>query len=110
MERFFMHYTRRELLEMSFNREKQVFATPTDTPKEVVESPHLQARGWFQDVEYPELGTKIKHPGPIARLPESPMSIARRAPRKGEHTNEVLRKVLAMNDKDIADLRASGVI
>ena len=107
---FFSRFTRRELLEMAFDREKQVFAVPTDTPKDVVHSPQLIDRGFFVDVEHPGIEEPIKYPGAPYRLPESPWSIARRAPLIGEHNEEVYRGILDLDEDDLDRLRQQRVI
>ena len=110
MERFFGQFTRMELLEMCFNREKQVFAVPTGTPKDVVESPQMAARGFIREVDHPELERSIRYPGPPYLLPESPWQIARRAPLIGEHNDEIYRDLLHLNDDEIARLEQNEVI
>src|SRR5690606_33138077 len=54
-------------------------------PEEVFEDQHFHARGFFPDVEYPELGETYKHLGGSAIFPKSPWRIYRRAPLIGEH-------------------------
>jgi benzylsuccinate CoA-transferase BbsE subunit len=110
MLRFFARFTRRELLQLAFDREPPVFVVPTDSAKDVVESPHLQAREWLVEVEHPELGATITYPGPPYRLPASPWRIQRRAPLIGEHNDEVYREQLGLGDEELARLRQAGVI
>lgn len=110
MTSFFSRYTKLEMLEMANNRPNQVFAVPTGTPKDIVDSPHLQARGFMQEVEHPELGRTIQYPGPPVRLPESPWSISRRAPLVGEHNQEVYGDILGLGEEEIANLKRDGII
>lgn len=110
MERFFIKHTRMELLEMSFNRDKQVFAVPTGTAQDIIESPQSDARGFIIDVDHPELGETIRYPGPPYVLPESPWQLARRAPLIGEHNREIYQGILHFDDAEIAGLEQSGVI
>jgi crotonobetainyl-CoA:carnitine CoA-transferase CaiB-like acyl-CoA transferase len=110
MHRFFARFTARELLELGFGRESQVFVVPTDSAEGVVSSPHLQARGFFVDVEHEELGATVTYPGPPYRMPESPWRISRRAPRIGEHNREVYQGWLGMSDEELAELQRTGVI
>jgi crotonobetainyl-CoA:carnitine CoA-transferase CaiB-like acyl-CoA transferase len=110
LARFFARYTKREVLEKCFNRKDVVFSVPTDTPKDVVESPQLKARGFFQEVEHPELGKTIRYPGAPYKLPESPWGIPRRAPLTGEHNQEVYEGVLGLSTAELARLRERGVI
>ena len=110
ISRFFARYTKWEVLEKCFNRKDVVFAVPTDTPKDVVESPHLKAKGFIHELEHAELGKTIRYPGAPYKLPESPWRISRRAPLVGEHNQEVYEDVLGLNESEIARLRERGVI
>ncbi|MCH7801020.1 MAG: CoA transferase [Chloroflexi bacterium] len=110
MEGFFLKHTRLELLEMCFDREKQVFAVPTGTAQDIVESPQLDARGFMTAVDHPELGKSIRYPGHPYLLPESPWRLTRRAPLIGEHNSEVFQEALGLDDDDIMRLKQDGVI
>jgi benzylsuccinate CoA-transferase BbsE subunit/naphthyl-2-methylsuccinate CoA transferase subunit len=110
MHRFFAGYTARELLHMGFDREPQVFVVPTDSAEGVVSSPHLQARGFFTEVEHDELGKSVSYPGPPYRLPESPWRIQRRAPLVGEHNREVYQGWLGVSDEELAELQRTGAV
>lgn len=107
---FFSRFTGRELLQLGFDREPPVFVVPTDSAAGVVNSPHLQARGYFVEVEHEELGTTVTYPGPPYRLPESPWRISRRAPLIGEHNREVYQGWLGMSDNELEGLQQTGVI
>ncbi len=61
-------------------------------PEEAFEDEHFQARGFQVAVEHEDLGRTIRYPGAPYRLPASPWRIYRRAPKLGEHTEEVLRE------------------
>ena len=60
------------------------------SPEEAYEDPHFIARGFQVEVEHPELGRSIRYPGAPYQLPASPWRISRRAPRLGEHDDEIL--------------------
>ena len=63
------------------------------SPTQVVESPHLEARAHFVELDHPEVGT-LKYPGPGFMLDgANPMQTTRAAPRLGEHNEEILRKL-----------------
>jgi crotonobetainyl-CoA:carnitine CoA-transferase CaiB-like acyl-CoA transferase len=61
-------------------------------------------------VEHPELGTKIRYPGPFAKLSETPIQITRRAPLIGEHNEEIYVKELGMSHKEMQTLKKAEVI
>ena len=71
--------------------------------------PQLAHRRHFRTVEHPVLGP---HPAETHAIRFSGMepALRRPAPRLGEHTDTVLRDLLAMPDDEIARLRAAGVL
>lgn len=60
------------------------------SPEEAYEDEHFKARGFQVEVPHDELGRTFRYPGAPYQLPASPWRISRRAPRLGEHTEEVL--------------------
>ena len=60
------------------------------SPEEAYEDPHFVDRGFQVEVEHPELEGKVRYPGAPYKLPASPWQISRRAPRLGEHHDEIL--------------------
>jgi alkanesulfonate monooxygenase SsuD/methylene tetrahydromethanopterin reductase-like flavin-dependent oxidoreductase (luciferase family) len=59
-------------------------------PEEAFEDEHFVARGFQVEVDHDELGRRFRYPGAPYRCREAPWRISRRAPRLGEHTQEVL--------------------
>ncbi len=55
---------------------------------DIVRDPQLAARGFIIETEIE--GRKVRAAGPVARLAPSPWRLRRRAPRRGEHTAEVM--------------------
>ncbi|MGE3594611.1 MAG: CaiB/BaiF CoA transferase family protein [Dehalococcoidia bacterium] len=60
------------------------------SPEEVLQDPQFRSRGFPVEVEHPEIGKTITYPGAPYRFTKTPWSISRRAPRLGEHNDEVL--------------------
>lgn len=83
--------------------------SPLQPPSGFVHDPHPQARGFFVEVEHPEVG-KALYPGVPYRLSETPLSIRRPAPRLGEHNEEVYCGELGLTKAELAALRAAGVV
>jgi crotonobetainyl-CoA:carnitine CoA-transferase CaiB-like acyl-CoA transferase len=77
---------------------------------EVMQDPHLDDRDYWAEVDYPELGIKLKHPGPGGIFKGSPWQISRRAPFLGEHNKEILSGELGISDDEIGNLGKSGTI
>ncbi len=84
-------------------------AGPVYSPQQVLDDAHVRASGALQHVDYP--GTP--RPAPISatpiRLSATPGAIRRRAPRLGEHTDEILAR-LGYTPAEIAALRAQRVV
>jgi crotonobetainyl-CoA:carnitine CoA-transferase CaiB-like acyl-CoA transferase len=76
---------------------------------EALESEHLRARGAIVTVTHPTAGP-MRMVGPPIRLHGTPATAATPAPLLGEHTDEVLRKVLGYSSEAVAELRAAGVV
>ena len=61
-------------------------------PEEAFEDEHFVARGFQTPVEHEGLGS-VRYPGAPYRFEKSPWRISRRAPRLGEHDEEVRREL-----------------
>jgi crotonobetainyl-CoA:carnitine CoA-transferase CaiB-like acyl-CoA transferase len=65
---------------------------PIRTPDENLDDPHLRDRGFFVEVEHPELAATFPYSGGPFVAGATPWRFARRPPLLGEHTEEVLRE------------------
>jgi len=74
------------------------------SPEEAFEDPHFVARGMQVEVEQPQLGRKVRYPGPPYAFGKSRWMISHPAPALGQHTEEVLAEA----GIDVARVRASG--
>jgi crotonobetainyl-CoA:carnitine CoA-transferase CaiB-like acyl-CoA transferase len=73
-------------------------------------NPQLGARGLFETVAHPVVGSH-EHPALPVRLAGGHRRwYARPAPTLGQHTEEILRDLLGLDEGEIARLRADGVI
>ena len=80
------------------------------SPDEVMQDAHLEDRGFWTDVEYPEIGKTFRHPGPAAIFNGSPWRISRRAPLIGEHNEEILCGELGLSKTELAELTRAGSV
>jgi crotonobetainyl-CoA:carnitine CoA-transferase CaiB-like acyl-CoA transferase len=80
------------------------------SPEEVLNCPHLSARGDFVALDHAEVGT-LQYPGPGFFIDGvNPMLGGRGAPRLGEHNAAVYGGVLGFSGEELALLRGAGVI
>ena len=64
-----------------------------NAPEEAFEDEHFKERGFQVPVRHEEIDRTVVYPGAPYRLPKCPWSIARRAPRLGEHDEEVFGEI-----------------
>jgi crotonobetainyl-CoA:carnitine CoA-transferase CaiB-like acyl-CoA transferase len=78
-------------------------------PRATVENPQLAARGFYETVEHPVVGS---HPTPALpfRYKSVDRWLRRAAPALGQHNREILSELLGLDDAAIAELEAAGVI
>jgi len=105
---FFETKTKAELFEEALQR--GILLAPITTMKDVVESPHLAARDFWQEVEHPELGEKITYPGYPIKTSESFDRCPRRAPLIGEHNREIYEGELGYSKEQLDQRKTYGVI
>ena len=80
------------------------------TPDDLLDDGHLHDRGFWSQVEHPELGRSFTYPGPAGIWNDSPWRISRRAPLVGEHNEEVLCGELGLTRADLGLLTEGGAI
>ena len=79
------------------------------TVAEVCESPHLRARGMAVSLQHPKAGA-ITVLGVPTRLHGTPGSATAPPPLLGQHTDEVLTRLLRVPPARVAKLREAGVV
>jgi len=101
-------YGRDELLERA-----QTLRLPYATvrqPEALFEDEQLVARGYFVEVEHPELGRKIRYTGAPYLFNGSRWRVYRRPPLTGEHNREILLDELGMEAEELDALAAEAII
>jgi crotonobetainyl-CoA:carnitine CoA-transferase CaiB-like acyl-CoA transferase len=78
-------------------------------PEDWLSDPHAADRGFFVEVEHPELHRAITYPGAPYKFNGSPWAISRRAPLLGED-NAAVYAGLGLSPEDLTALRESGAI
>ncbi|SPH25131.1 Formyl-CoA:oxalate CoA-transferase [Defluviimonas aquaemixtae] len=81
---------------------------PILSMKEIMEDEGLRKTGTIVDVDHPERGRYVTVGCPI-KLSDSPVKVTR-SPLLGEHTTEILEKVLGYSGEDLARVIESGAV
>ncbi len=81
---------------------------PILSMKEIAEEQSLRETGTVVEVDHPTRGKYLTVGNPI-KLSDS-ISEVKRSPLLGEHTDEILKSVLKLSAKDIAEIKNSGAL
>lgn len=80
------------------------------SPDENVRDPHFQERGFFVEVEHPELRRRYIYPNAPAVMHGARYGIRHRAPLTGEHNEQVYSKLLGLTAQEVTRLRQERTI
>ena len=83
--------------------------SPANNIKEICEDPHIAYRNMLVDIDQPQVG-KIKIVGSPIRLSETPGEVYAPAPLLGQHSEEILEKLLGYKKAEIESLKDENVI
>lgn len=84
-------------------------AGPILSPQDVLNDPHIAAKGLFQTVEFPGLPNAAPIMQTPVELSDTPGEIRHRAPTLGEHTDAILQD-LGYTETEIAGFRAQRIV
>lgn len=104
---FFRRHTKEELFREALRRD--IILYPVSTVADLAENPHLRERGFFVEVEHPELGAVVRYPGPPWVVDGERVPVRRRPPLLGEHNAEVYGE-LGLGREDLEHLYRIGAI
>lgn len=79
-------------------------------PEALLDDLHLHDRGFWKQVEHPDLGRSFVYPGEAAIYNGSPWRISRRAPLIGEHNTDIFRGELGLSLEELSVLAENRVI
>lgn len=100
--------TRDEVLERCFATGAP--AGPLNTIADIFGDRQFHARRTLVAIDDEDVGETVIVPGVLPRMSETPGEIRHLGPRHGEHTDEVLRDILGLDEAKLAELREKKVI
>lgn len=94
------------LTELEANR---IPAGPVLSPQQALDDEHVQGAKFFHPMDYPGTAKPVPVLQEPVKLSRTPLTIRRRAPKLGEHTDQILRE-LGYESSVIEQLRADRVV
>jgi len=94
---------------MALLQEQGVAAGVVQDASNLANDPQLRARGFFVELDHPELGKTISDATPI-KLSDTPARYSRAAPILGQDNDYIYIQLLGMSKQEMAELRKQGVI
>jgi crotonobetainyl-CoA:carnitine CoA-transferase CaiB-like acyl-CoA transferase len=86
----------------------RVPCAPVNDVRQALADPQVLARDMIVEVEHPDFGPLKEVRSPVRT--DGEIRHPARAPRLGEHTDQILREILSYSNGTIARLRATGVV
>jgi formyl-CoA transferase len=106
IEQWTMTKTKFEVMEIC--NKVDIPVGPILSMKEIAEEPSLRATGTVVEVDHPTRGKYLTVGNPV-KMSDS-ITEVKRSPLLGEHTEEILSKVLGYGAKEIEEIKASGAL
>src|SRR3984885_14317896 len=106
IEQWTMSMTKFEVMEAC--NKYDIPCGPILSMKEIAEEPSLRETGTVVEVDHPTRGAYLTVGNPV-KMSDS-ITEVKRSPLLGEHTEEILGKVLGYSAKEIAEIKTSGAI
>ena len=107
--RFFESLTKEELTKGSL--ERRILLFPVATPRDLLEHPQLQARGYFKELDHPDINTTVTHPGAfVSTMGAARVGPQRRPPLIGEHNLEIYGEELGLSPEELSVLKQGGIV
>ena len=88
--------------------EARVPSGPIYNVADMIEDPHFQARGLFEEVDVN--GRKLKIPAMVPKLSATPGRTDWAGPEVGAFNDEIYKGLLGLSDQDIEELKLEGVL
>ena len=107
IKRFFGARTREEIFAKAL--EHHIMLYPANDASTLIDNVQLVSRKFWGEVEHDDWGKTVKYPGAPMVMTETPMALGTRAPKLGEHTDQVLAG-FGLTEDEIKDLRAKNAL
>ncbi|MEE8418689.1 MAG: CoA transferase [Dehalococcoidales bacterium] len=109
VERFTLTKTKGELYEEGAIK-RRILIAPVSNTRDISQNLQLESRNYWEKLEHADLDEPVLYCGPFIRMSETPLISLKRAPRIGEHNDEIYRDELGISGKKLGSLKEKGII
>jgi benzylsuccinate CoA-transferase BbsF subunit len=111
LDRMVEDWTKKHTAEeaMASLQKQGVAAGVVQSASDLAQDPQLSERGFFIELDHPELGKTVSDATPI-RLSETPARYSRAAPLLGQDNEYVYGELLGLSKIELTDLKKQGII
>ena len=111
LDRLVEEWTKKHTAEeaMALLQKQGVAAGVVQSAGDLAQDPQLNERGFFIELDHPELGKTVSDATPI-RLSETPAKYSRAAPLLGQDNENVYGELLGLSETELGRLKKQGVI
>ncbi|MCJ7596074.1 MAG: CoA transferase [Desulfobacterales bacterium] len=106
--KFFSRHTMSELYDGAFQKDMQLY--PVSDCRALAENIQLKERGFWEQVEHPDLGASLTYPGGWAKMSGADCRIRFCAPLIGQHNREIYQGELGLSANEMSTLKQAGII
>lgn len=112
LEKLFANFLRERTKEEFANEavKRSIIGYPVNNARDILNDPQLASRDFWQIIEHKESGVTLTYPGAFAKFSNASVKIRRRAPRIGEHNEEIFVDELGLSKRELARFEDEGVI
>jgi len=108
IQRFLLTMPKHEIYAQGLKR--RIFLAPVANVADVAGDEQLKARDFWTAVPHDTLGRTLTFPGPFVKMSATPIGATTRAPRIGEHSDEIYSGLLGLAPERLTRLRDAGSI
>ena len=90
--------------------DREIMLFPVSNVQDAMSDPHLLDRGFWAEIEHGKPGETLSYPGPFAKFSETPLRAPDRAPRIGEHNQQVYVRELGLTSGQMKAYMKQGII
>jgi len=105
---FLLSNTKAELFKEGAKRRVDIY--PVNDCQDIANEPQLKERGFWSEIEHPELGVNLTYPDAFIKCSETYVGMRNRAPLIGEHNEDIYITEMGLSQAELSTLKQGNII